>query len=153
MVTAPKVTFGSDSVSFACKTDADCTKELKTTNGVQVRAAITVAADKAKSCCMYYEVVKLPSGTNKAVGDTAITAAKTIYGMPTVTGEASKYCNANFPATITSYGTLGTYDSKTGEYTASAAYGSQVVKTYCDGSAAALQVAAVVAAAATISMY
>ena len=103
---------------------------------------------------MYYEVVKLPSGTNKAVGDTSLTAAKTTYGMPTVTGEASKYCNANFPATITSYATtLGTYDSKTGEYTASAAYGSQVIKTYCDGSAAALQVAAVVAAAATISMY
>ena len=75
--------------------------------------------------------------------------------MPSVTGEATLYCNTDYPATITAIGApaSGTYDAKSGEVTSLPASGSYKTRTYCDGSAAALQVAAVVAAAATISMY
>ena len=75
--------------------------------------------------------------------------------MPSVVGEASKYCTTDYPYTIKdlSDAKTGTYDAKTGEFTAVAANGAYKTKQYCDGSAAALQVAAVVAAAATISMY
>ena len=41
----------------------------------------------------------------------------------------------------------------TGEFTTNSLVGDFKFKTYCDGSATALQVAAVVGAAVTISMY
>ena len=64
------------SINLACKTDADCTGERKTTTGAVYQQAMTTAADKAKTCCMYYEYVKAPSGTNKATGDATILATK-----------------------------------------------------------------------------
>ena len=149
MVTPTKVTFGGTAnTDLGCKADADCYKAL---GGI---AAATTTADKAKRCCMYWEVVTAPSGTNKATGDTELLAYKTSYGLPTTAGEATKYCQMDYPSTIAALKLLQpSYSASTGQFTADSASGDYSVKTYCDGSATALQVAAVVGAAVTISMY
>ena len=144
MVTPTKV----GTTDYGCKADADCYKA----NGLITLASTD--AEKKKRCCMYYEVVTAPSGTNKATGDTELLAYKTSYGLPTTAGEATKYCNLDYPTSIAALKVLQpSYSASTGEFTADSASGAYKVKTYCDGSAAALQVAAVVGAAVTISMY
>ena len=63
MVTATPIKDGATTYSQGCKTDADCTGERKYADGTVLSAAITDATVKAKICCMYYEVVALPTGT------------------------------------------------------------------------------------------
>ena len=86
--------------NVGCTVDADCYKELKTTGGAVIRAAITDAATKAKTCCLYYEVTKAPSGTAKATGDATLALYKTAYGTPTAVGESTKYCQGDYPTFI-----------------------------------------------------
>ena len=150
MVSPTKVTFGGTaSTDLACKVDADCYKAL---GGI---AAATTDATKKIRCCMYYEVVRAPAGTGKAAGDTELLAMKTAYGVPTTAGEATKYCQTDYPTYIAGVNvSQPTYkNSSSGEFTADSASGDYKVQTYCDGSATALQVAAVVGAAVSISMY
>ena len=67
-----------------CKVDADCTNGKGTTGEAKTAvAAITVAADIAKSCCFYMEYVKAPSGTAAeiAIGDLSLASLKTLYGL------------------------------------------------------------------------
>ena len=120
MVTPTAVTQGSSTYSYSCKTDADCIGERKTAGGTVVTAAVTDATAKAKICCMYYEIVTAPTGTNKAAGDTTLLSYKTAFGLPNTAGEATKYCSTDYPDTIKGLGLSGTYDAKTGEYTAKA---------------------------------
>merc|ERR1712166_550310 len=64
---------------LGCKVDADCTNGKGTTGEAKTAvAAITVAADIAKSCCFYMEYVKAPSGTAAeiAIGDLSLASPK-----------------------------------------------------------------------------
>ena len=81
-----------------CEKDADCW----TVSTTPVMAAITTDLDKAKSCCMYFGVTAVPSGstTEIAAGETLFTSYKTA-GFPIVVGEATKYCNRDYTDTYT----------------------------------------------------
>ena len=68
----------------SCKVDADCTNGKGTTGEAKTAvAAITVAADIAKTCCFYMEYVKAPSGTAAeiAVGDLTMASMKSSMGL------------------------------------------------------------------------
>ena len=103
----------------ACKTDADCTATY-TSGNKTVFPALTSTADKAKTCCMYREVVKAPSGTTAQAkaGTDEFTTFKNFAGVSNTVGEYNLYCNRDYPLTITDYTTKTTkfasYDSKTG---------------------------------------
>ena len=148
-VSPTKVTFGGVAdVDLACTVDDDCYKVL---GGV---AEATTDTEKGKRCCMRYGVLTAPSGDNSAVGDAELLATNVLYGVPTVAGEETKYCQTDYPSYLAALKvSMPTYDDKTGEWTADSASGDYKAVTYCDGSAAALQVTAVVGAAVFISMY
>ena len=150
MVAPTDVTLSGFTGNLTCKTDADCYKS----GLVGIWYPATTDAEKKQICCLYYEVVTAPSGTNKAAGDEKLLLYKKYYGVPTTAGEATKFCMEKYPEFFTALAASNpTFDVKTGEVTSSVDSGQFQVKTYCDGSAAALQVAAVVGAAVSISMY
>ena len=98
--------------------------------------------------------MKAPSGANKETGDAELLAMATLYGVPTLAGAATHYCQLDYPTYISALKvSYPNYYAGTGDFTADSASGDYKVKTFCDGSSAALQVAAVVGAAVTISMY
>ena len=148
-VSPTKVTFeGVVDTDLACSVDDDCYKVL---GGA---SEATTDTEKGIRCCMRYGVLTAPSGDNSAVGDAELLAANTSYGVPTVAGEETKYCQTDYPTYLAALKvSQPTYDDTTGEFTADSASGDYKVVTYCDGSAAALQVAVAVGAAVTISMY
>tara|TARA_B110001450_G_C17536274_1_gene446722 strand:+ start:490 stop:909 length:420 start_codon:yes stop_codon:yes gene_type:complete len=108
-------------LGVGCKTDADCTGA--TTYGVNktAKAAITVAADKAKVCCYYQEITKAPSGTTAeiAVATANFKLGNDYYGLTSTVGEYNKYCNFDYPAGLKGFTVAGqtdytSYDAKTG---------------------------------------
>ena len=143
----------------ACKTDVECTNgTLKYGVSNTTATAITVAADIAKSCCMYYEPTKKASGTTAqiAVSTASNTSLNESYGLTSTVGEYNLYCNTDFPSLITSFKTTtsyASYDSKTGLVVGLAANGASEAKFYCDGGAQAVAFATLAVAAASISMY
>ena len=81
-LTPPSATANTSGI--ACKIDADCTNGKATTGVAKTPvAAITVAADVAKSCCFYMEYVKAPSGTTAeiAAGDAVLALVKLSLGL------------------------------------------------------------------------
>ena len=149
MVAPTDVTELGTKFNLACKTDADCYKAFG-----DVATAATTDAEKKERCCLYYEIIDPPSGTYKADGEADLLKYKKYFGVPTTAGEATKICMPKYPEFFTALATSNpTFDVKTGEVTSAADKGQYKVQIYCDGSAAALQVAAVVGAAVSISMY
>ena len=95
-----------NTTGISCKTDDDCTNGKGTYGTAKTAvAAITVAADKAKACCWYFEPVKAPSGTTAeiAAGDAQIVTYKTYLGLTSTVGEYNKYCAFDYPTTITNF--------------------------------------------------
>ena len=146
MVTPTKVTFeGVANTDLGCAADADCYKAL---GGL---AAATTDADKKKRCCMFWGVSTAPSGVNQSVGDAEILSLTSAYGLPTTAGEATKYCQPDYPTYIANLkvnlkgfimdsptNVIYKKFDDTGELLADRDSGNYEAKTYCDGSASAL---------------
>ena len=144
-----------------CKTDADCTnkRQYGLSTNQTFYTAITVAADKAKACCLYHEVTKAPSGTTAEIKEATDSFKSTneSVGLTSTVGEYNKFCTTNYPRMITDYTTAGStsyssYDAKTGLLKFTQAKGAVEMKSYCDGGAQALALATVAAAAVSVSM-
>ena len=99
-------------------------------------------------------MVAISSGsvTEIAAGDAILTAYKAM-GLPTVVGEATKYCNRDYPAKVASYEASDKNSIDDDVLTYTAAYGNVAFKSYCDGGAATLAAATAAVAVATISLY
>ena len=142
-----------------CKTDVDCTNERKIgVGGATVVPAITDAAAKAKTCCLYNALTKDASGTDAEIALAKAEWKKEYegYGLKNVVGYYNKVCFTDYPAVISNFydkTKYEGYDSKTGTGTALKANGAYQFKVYCDGGANALAFATIAAASATISMY
>ena len=153
----PTATVNTNGIS--CKIDADCTGAVTYGVNKTARAAITVAADKAKYCCNIIGLTKAASGTTAETtqAKTLFTSYKNSVGVVLEIGTYTKYCVSDYPATITSYTVAGQtsyngYDAKTGLLKYAKINGAFEAKTYCDGGAQALALATVAAAAVSVSM-
>ena len=90
----------SNANNRTCKTDSDCYTASTATTPDQI--LLTSTGGKNKACCIVFGVVAAPSGTTSeiAIGDAAL-LAYTNAGLSTTIGEATKYCDQDYPATFT----------------------------------------------------
>ena len=76
------------------------------------------------------------------------------YGLPLALKTYTKLCKNDYPSDIKGYALAPSkWDAATNTVTTDPATGSLVLKSYCDGGAQALAVAAAATAAITVSLY
>ena len=142
----------SNAINRTCKVDDDCYTASVATTPDQV--LLVTDAEKSKACCMIFGVVAVPTGTTAeiAIGDVAL-KDYTDAGLSKTVGEATKYCNQDYPVTFTDIEKVVGVTNADGLVTFSTTDGALSYKLFCDGGAATLAAATAAVAVATISLY